>query len=160
MVRLIPEAKSHHVRPRRYAPLLYHYQFICLLQELRWNWAIQLPGDIHGAGTCVAHIAGSPQIGIRFRATSDPVRLEFPDEQQHLAAPFPVMDIPLSSCGILSCRALALPVEQAFVDGIVVIHGRWRIVLVSLIERHKEYIQLLLGQPLYTLTDSGRLQKI
>ena len=50
--------------------------------------------------------------------------------------------------------------EQAFVDGIVVIHGGWRIVLVSLIECHKEHIQLLLRQPLYTLTDSGGFQKI
>ena len=89
----------------------------------------------------MAHIAGSPQIGIRFGTTGYTIRLEFTDEQQHLAAALPVMDIPLASCGIFSCRALALPVEQAFVDGIVVIHGRWRIVLVSLIERHKEHIQ-------------------
>ena len=89
----------------------------------------------------MAHIAGSSQISIRLGAICDPVRLELPDEQQHLAAAFPVMDIPLPSCGIFSCRALALPVEQALVDGIVVIHGRWRIVLVSLIERHKEHIQ-------------------
>ena len=108
----------------------------------------------------MAHIAGSPQIGIRFRTTSDPVRLEFPDEQQHLAAALPVMDIPLPSCGILSCRTLALPVEQTFVDRIVVVHSGWRIVLVSLIERNKEHIQLLLRQPLHALTNCSRLQKI
>ena len=80
MVKLIPEDKSLHVRPRRYAPLLYHYQFICLLQELRRNWAIQFPGDIHGAGACVAHIVGSSQISIRLGTICDPVGLELPDE--------------------------------------------------------------------------------
>ena len=76
------------------------------------------------------HIAGSPQIGIRLSTTGYTIRLEFTDEQQHLAAALPVMDIPLASCGIFSCRALALPVEQALIDGIIVVHGGGRIVFV------------------------------
>ena len=40
------------------------------------------------------------------------------------------------------------------------IHGGGRVVLIRLIQRHKEHIQMLLRQPLHTLADSGRLHEI
>ena len=106
------------------------------------------------------HIVGRPQEGIGRRTSCDPIRLKLPDKQQHLAPPLPVMDIPLSSRRICRRGALALPMEQALIDGVVVIHGGGRVVLVRLIQCHKEHVQLLLRQPLHALTHCGRLQEI
>ena len=59
------------------------------------------------------------------------------------------------------CRgALALPMEQALIDGIIVVHGGWRIVLVRLVQRHKEHVDVFLRQPLHALTNGGRLHKV
>ena len=55
--------------------------------------------------------------------------------------------------------ALTLPVEQAFVDGIVLVHGGGRVILVCLVQGHKEYVQLLFRQPFHTFADGSRLQK-
>ena len=108
----------------------------------------------------MAHIAGSAQVGIRLGAICNPIRFELPDEKQYFTAALLMVDIALSSGRVLCCRALALPVEKAFIDGIVVIHSRWGIVLVSLIERNKEHIQLLLRQPLHALADGCGLHEI
>ena len=56
--------------------------------------------------------------------------------------------------------ALTLPVEQAFVDGIVLAHGGGRVILVCLVQGHKEHVQLLFRQPFHALADSGGLQKV
>ena len=87
-------------------------------------------------------IVSCSQIGVRFSTAGHSIRLEFTEEKQHLATAFLVMNIALTGSGSLCRRTLALPVEQALVDRIIVVHGRGRIVLVGLIERHKEYIQL------------------
>ena len=50
--------------------------------------------------------------------------------------------------------------EQALVDRIIVVHGRGRIVFIGLIQRHKEYIQLLLRQPLHAFAHGGRLHEV
>ena len=50
--------------------------------------------------------------------------------------------------------------EQALIDGIIVVHGGWRIVLVRLVQRHKEYVDVSLRQPLHALTNGGRLHKV
>ena len=50
--------------------------------------------------------------------------------------------------------------EQALIDGIIVVHGGWRIVLVRLVQRHKEYVDAFLLQPLHALTNGGRLHKV
>ncbi|CAN4024820.1 sulfurtransferase-like selenium metabolism protein YedF, partial [Dysosmobacter welbionis] len=42
----------------------------------------------------------------------------------------------------------------------VVIHGGGRVVLIRLIQRHKEYVHLLFRQPLHALTHRGRFQEI
>ncbi len=67
------------------------------------------------------HIVGCSQIGVRLCAACNTVRLELADEQQHLiATPF-MTDITLAGRRIIRCRALALPMEQALVDGVVVV---------------------------------------
>jgi len=63
----------------------------------------------------------------------------------------PVVDITLTGACCVGGRALTLPMEQAFVDRIVVVHGGRGIVLVRLVERDKEYIDLLVRQPFDTL---------
>ena len=50
--------------------------------------------------------------------------------------------------------------EQALIDGIIVVHGGWRVVLVRLVQRHKEHVDVFLWQPLHTLTNGGRLHKV
>ena len=86
------------------------------------------------------HIVGCAEIGIGLSAVSDPVSLELPDEQQHTAPLLFMVDIPLAGGRTFRRCALALPVEQPFVDRIVVVHGCGRIVLVRLIQRHKEHV--------------------
>lgn len=71
-----------------------------------------------------------------------------------------MVNVPLSGWRIRRCGALALPVKQALIDGVVVIHGGRRVVLIGLIQRHKEHIQLLLSQPLDALAHRGRFQKV
>ena len=71
-----------------------------------------------------------------------------------------MVDIPLTRRGVLRRSALALPMEQILVDGIVVIHGRGRIILIRLIERDEEHVKLLFRQPLHTLADGGGLHKV
>ena len=50
--------------------------------------------------------------------------------------------------------------EQAFVDGIILVHGGGRVVFIRLVQGHKEYVQLLFRQPFHALADSGGLQKV
>ena len=73
-----------------------HYQLIRLLQELRRDWVVQLPGDIHRPAARVLHVVRRAQIGVRLRAAGHTVRLKLSDEQQHLAAAFLVVDIALA----------------------------------------------------------------
>ena len=114
-----------------------HYQLICLLQELRWDRAVQLPGDVHRPAARVLHVVRRTQIGVRLRTAGHTVRLKLTHKQQHLTAAFLVVDIALTGGRILRRGALALPMEQALIDGIIVVHGGWRIVLVRLIQRHE-----------------------
>ena len=144
----------------KFFTVLPHHQFIGLLQILRRDGGVQLPRDIHGPGAIMLDIARRAEIRIRRRGVQYPVRLKLPDEQQHPAPLLPVMDVPLSGSRVLRRRALALPMEQLAVDGVVVVHGGRRIVLVCLVERHKEHIQILLRQPLHTLAHSRRFHEI
>ena len=91
---------------------LSHHQFICLLQKLRRDRPVQFPCDIHGPTPVMLHIVCRSQEGIGSGASCDPVRLEFPNKQQHLAPSLLVMDIPLAGGRVRRRGALALPVEQ------------------------------------------------
>ena len=73
-----------------------HYQLIRLLQELRRDRAVQLPGDVHRSAARVLHVVRRTQIGVRLRTAGHTVRLKLADKQQHLAAAFLVVDIALT----------------------------------------------------------------
>ena len=75
------------------------------------------------------HIVGRTQICVCLCTSGHTIRLELADEQQHLTATLLVMDITLTGGRIIRCCTLALPMEQDLIDGVVVIHGRGRIVL-------------------------------
>ena len=71
-----------------------------------------------------------------------------------------MVDIALTG-GRIFCRgALALPMKQALVDRVVIVHGRGRIVFIRLVQRHKEHVDIFLRQPLHALTNGGRLHKV
>ena len=70
------------------------------------------------------------------------------------------MNIAPSRCGIGRCGALALPVEQRFTDGIIVVHGCRGIILIRLIQCYKENIRFLFRQVFNALTNSIWFHKI
>ena len=106
------------------------------------------------------HIVHRAQIGIRSCTAKTGICLELTHEQQHTASFFPVMDVALPGGRVFGGGALALPVEQAFVNGIILVHGGRGVILVCLVQGHKEYVQLLFRQPFHTLADGSRLQKV
>ena len=75
------------------------------------------------------HIVGCSQIGVCLCTSGHTIRLELADKQQHFATAFFVVDIALTCRRIIRSYALALPMEQTLIDGVVVVHGRGRIVL-------------------------------
>ena len=83
------------------------------------------------------HIARRAQIGIRLCTAGHTVSLKLPDKQQHLAPPLLVVDISLTCGRILRRGALALPVKQTLTNGVVIVHGGWRIVFVRLVQCHE-----------------------
>ena len=104
------------------------------------------------------HIVGRPQESIRCRTGQ--IIFELPHKQQNLRAQFPMVDITLPFGRVWSCCTLALPMEQHLVDGVVLVHRGGRIVLIRLVQRDEEHIQLLVRQPFDTLTHGGRLFEI
>ena len=106
------------------------------------------------------HIVHRAQIGIRSCTAKTGICLELAHEQQHPASFFPVMDVPLPGGRVFGGGALALPVEQAFVNGIILVHGGRGVILVCLVQGHKEYVQLLFRQPFHALADGSGLQKV
>lgn len=69
------------------------------------------------------NIVRRTRIGVCLGAASHTVGFKLTDKQEHLTATLHMVDIALT-CGRILCRGtLALPMEQTFVDGVVVIHG-------------------------------------
>jgi hypothetical protein len=99
---------------------LSNHKFICLLQILRRDRAVQVPGDIHRAGALVLDVCRRAEEGIGSGSARNAVILKFTDEKQHPAAAIGVMDIALAGRRIVSRGALALPMEQLAADGIIV----------------------------------------
>ena len=101
---------------------------IFVFPELVKDWMIQLPRNIHGAASGMLNVVCRSQECVG--CCTYQIGFEFPNEQQHLTAALPVVNITLSNgTGIRGC-ALALPMEQTLVDGIIVVHGGRRIVFV------------------------------
>ena len=78
-------------------------------------------------------IVGCAEVGIGCGTAGDAIGFEFTDKEQHFGSLGLVMDIALSGGRVCGSSALALPVEQGFVNGIIVVHGCGRIVFVGLI---------------------------
>ena len=106
------------------------------------------------------HIVHRAQIGIRSCTAKTGICLELTHEQQHTASFFPVMDVALPGGRVFGGGALALPVEQAFINGIILVHGGGGVILVRFVQGHKEHVQLLFRQPFHALADGSRLQKV
>ena len=92
-------------------------------------------------------IACCTKVGVCLSAAGYSIRFELTDKQQYLAAAFHMVNVALTSRRILCRRALALPMEQALINGIVVVHGCGRIVFVSLVGEITEdnYLHALFG---------------
>ena len=58
---------------------LSNYQFIRLLQILRRDRVVQLPGDVHGTAAGMSDVVCGSQEGIG--GSANDVMLEFPDEE-------------------------------------------------------------------------------
>ena len=74
-----------------------HHQLIRLLQILRRNRAIELPGDVHRAGTVVLDVTRRAKVGVGGGAAVEVVGFEFADEETDPAASRLMMDISLAS---------------------------------------------------------------
>ena len=137
---------------------LTNHQFIRLLQILRRDRVVQLPGDVHGVAAGMPDIVCGSQEGIG--GCANDVILEFPDEEQNFAAPAAVIDVPLAHGAGVICGGLALPMEQFLVDGVIVIHGRGGVVFIGLIQGHEEYIDLFVRQPFHAFTDAAGIHEV
>ena len=73
-----------------------HQQFAGLLQILRRDRILQIPGNVHRLFAFMLYISRRTKIGIRFRAAIHLVGFELTHKQQHLAALLPVVDVSLS----------------------------------------------------------------
>ena len=109
-------------------PSLSDYQLVRLAKILRRNRLVQMPCNIHWLAAGVLHIDCRAKTGIRCSANA--VLLELPHKENDLAAALPVVDITLTGACRIGGRALTLPMEQTFVDRIVVVHGSRGVVLV------------------------------
>ena len=134
------------------------HQLVRFLQILCRDGRIQLPCDAHRPAALVLYVVRNPKECIG--GSPNGIRLEFPNEEEHLTSLLPMVDVPLSGSGCLCRSALTLPVEQGLIDGVILIHCGGGIVFVSFVQRHEEHIQLLLRQPLYSFAHGGGLQKV
>jgi hypothetical protein len=85
-----------------------------------------------------------PQVDERRRQSM--LFLVFPHEEQDLMTVFSMVNVALPRRALHAGCALALPVEQRAVDGIVLVHGRRRKVLLRLVQVDQEQVQLLILQ--------------
>ena len=64
-----------------------------------------------------------------------------------------MVDVTLSSGGGRRRGALALPMEERLVDGVVLVERCGRVILFCFLERHEENVQLFLRQTFDTFSD-------
>lgn len=75
------------------------------------------------------------------RGTAD-ILPELAHKQQDVPALPSVVDVPLTGGGFSARRTLALPVEKPRADGIVLIKGRRRVVLVRFVKGNQQDVRL------------------
>ena len=110
-----------------------HRQLISLFEILRRDRLPQLPHHVHRLRAFRFHIVRKSQESIR--CSTQLIALVLTDKYHHVCAHVTMMYVALTGLAFGSCSALALPVEQLAVNGIIVVHGGGRIVLVRLVER-------------------------
>lgn len=119
---------------------------------------MQLPHDVHGAAAGMADVIRRAEEGIRRGPAG--IALGLPDEQQHMAATGFVVDVPLAGGRIGAGGGLALPVEQAVRNGVVLVHGGGGVVPLRLVERVDEDVHLMVGNPPDALANRRRVLEV
>lgn len=102
----------------------------------------------------MAHVFGLAEVDER-RSTGL-VFVVFSDEEENWGSHFLMVDVTLSSIGCFGCGALALPVEEMLIDGVVGIHGRRGIVFVGFVQRIDEKVEVSVFQVEDALTHGFR----
>ena len=118
--------------------VLPYQQLIGLLDKPRRNWLIKLVSNAHGLAAFVLHIAGSPQE--REGGGQVKLLLELSDKQQDLVLSVAMLLITAASRRCIIGCALALPMEQPFIDRVILIHGCGGVFLFGLVQRVQEDI--------------------
>ena len=63
-----------------------------------------------------------------------------------------MVNVALPGRGLGRSGTLTLPVEQRFIDRVVIVHRRGRVIFVRLVQRHKKHVRLLLREILHAET--------
>lgn len=100
---------------------------------------MQPPDDGHRACAGVADVGGGAEEGERLGAAPG-VFVRRTDEEHDVAAALCVVDVALAGWGAGADRRLRFPVEEVGGDGIVVVAGARRVVLLALLERDEEVV--------------------
>lgn len=113
-----------------------------------------MPDDIHRAAALVAHVFCFTEID-EGRSTGL-VFVVFSDKEENLEAYFLMVDVALPRIGCFGCGALALPVEEMLIDGVVGVHGRRGIVFVGFVQCIDEKVEVSVFQVENALTHGFR----
>ena len=132
-----------------------HHQFIRLLQIFRGNSSVELPGDVHRAGTVVLDVTRCAEESVGRRAAVEMVGFEFADEEGNTGAFLFVADVALAGRRGVGSGALALPVEECVAYRVVVVHRGGGVVFFAFVEGDEEDVEVLFGQPLDAFANGG-----
>ena len=135
------------------APLLCQ-KLSCLANEFSRDRTFKVPDDIHRAAALVAHVFCFTEID-EGRSTGL-VFVVFSDKEENLEAYFLMVDVALPRIGCFGCGALALPVEEMLIDGVVGVHGRRGIVFVGFVQCIDEKVEVSVFQVENALTHGFR----
>ena len=115
-----------------------YQQLIRLLDKPRRNRPIKFIRNAHGLAALMLHIVSSPQK--REGGSQVTFLFELSDKQQDLVLSVSMLLITATSRRCITCCALALPMEQPFIDGIILVHGCGGVFLFGLVQRVQEDI--------------------
>ena len=118
---------------------------------------VQPPHDIHRLAALVADVIRCAEERVRRSAAG--VLLKFADKQQYFTALLLMMDVALASSRFSIGSRLALPVEEAGADRVIVVQRCGRIVLICLVERDQQDIRFLVLEILHALAQRLGLEE-